>query len=167
MRLYAKIKNELNKFDQIMEVVSGEELSQSDLLNLIEGETEIKDCIFILDELILEKEVYIEAVKLKIETLKARLNRIESSRDSLRDVILAAMDKSGIKSLITPTSTITIKNTPPKVVVNDESKIPAKYFITQDPKLDKRLLANDLAEGGDIDGVVMSNGGITLQVKRT
>lgn len=167
MDLHNRIKNELTKLDQIMEMVAGEELNESELLDLIEGETEINDCIFLLDELIVEKESHIAAIKSRMETLKIRLDRIESSRESLRNIILAAMDKAGLKSLVTPTTTITVKRTPAKVIIEDESKLPTKYYVPQDPKLDKKLLADDLKGGEQIEGAVMSNGGITLQVKRT
>ena len=51
------------------------------------------------------------------------------------------MNKDKIK---TAKFSINIQNNPQKLVVEDESEIPKAYWIEQAPKLDRRLLLNDL-----------------------
>ena len=87
------------------------------------------------DELIVNEEI-----KRYQEKKKALVNNQKSLKRYLQDS-MEYMQKDKIK---TPKFSINIQNNPQKLVVEDESEIPKAYWIEQAPKLDRRLLLNDL-----------------------
>ena len=62
----------------------------------------------------------------------------------MRETLLDQMKVIKVNRVKTDKYTVSIRQNAPKLVVQDESEIPKYYWIEQPPKLDKRLLLNDL-----------------------
>lgn len=135
------------------------------VLDMIEGSTDLHEAICVVAEEIGEDEILLDGIKAAQTNLAARKARVEKSIDDRRNIILMAMDRAGIPAIKSPTCTLSVRSTPPQAVIIDESAIPADYFITKEPTLDKRTLAAAL-KNGPIPGAELSNGGIGLTLRR-
>lgn len=93
-----------------------------------------------------------------------RKKSFEGKADSMKDIIKIIMDSAGERSYKGIAGTASIKATPPKVIVLDEDKIPAEFFVTK-VVLDKTLLKEGLKSGDEIEGAELSNGGETIAIR--
>lgn len=95
------------------------------------------------------KELEGEAAKLKAETerLDARRKNIENNIKSIKSRIYDAMKLTGKEKFKTTLFSFSIGKNPVKLIIDDEKKIPKKYFVPQPPKLDAAKLKEDLKAG--------------------
>lgn len=117
----------------------------ADTLEAIGGEIEIKaeNTAKVL------KELEAEAAKLKAETerLEARKKSIENNVKATKAYLYNAMKLTGKEKFKTTLFSFNIQKNPVKLVIDDETKIPKKYFVPQPPKLDATKLKEDLKAG--------------------
>lgn len=159
------------------------------LVDLIEGETSIIEMISKLDSSIVDDEVLVEGAKAAADKLTARRRAAENRIDLKRRLLVQALHQIGLRTLRTPTSTLTVSETAIKAVPITPEDIPSQYWKPQPPKLDQDALTKairarekaikeaeaiadqdarkaafvDLAHlHPEIPGVVASNGGLTL-----
>lgn len=160
------VEREIGKVFQIREVLEqAGELDPESLLISIESETNLPETLCKVYDAIMENEVYLEGLKAKIADLNDRKARIEKTTETLRGVIFLAMEKAGLDNVKHACATLTVKNTPPQLLVQDEAAIPTEYFKRPDPVLDKQKIKDALKNGATVPGVVMSNGGRTLSIR--
>jgi len=144
---------------------AGIDLDVNEWLDAIEGETDFQEAIEEVAKAILEIDGQIAGVRHVETTLKGRRDRLERSKDSLRGVILAAMDKAGIEKIQRPIVTISAEDKPREIGPMDEALIPARFFEPQPPKLDKKALREALRGGEDVPGATLDNGGRSLTMR--
>lgn len=162
-----RIGDELFDALKIREALEGEDPQL--VLDMIEGSTNLQEAVCVVAEEIGEDEILLVGLKAHIAKLTERKSRIEKSIEDRRNIILSAMDRADIPTIKSPTATLTKRPTAAKVVVTDESLVPARFFIPQDPKLDKEALTEAVKALGpeeSIPGAAMSNGGISLTIRR-
>lgn len=82
----------------------------------------------------------------EIKRLQGKKRALSNNHASLKKYLQESMEFTGKEKIKTPKFSINIQNNPPKLVVDDEKEIPKAYWIEQEPKLDRRLLLNDLKE---------------------
>lgn len=161
------LTGELSKWKQLraqLEDIEG--MDELCLLDTLEGETDLHEAILALDEEITERETNIEALKLRIAALQERKDRNEKVREKLRTIILQAMDNAGLPKIQAPHVTISVKALGPEMYIDNESQIPSKFWVPQDPKLDKKALQDAVEAGEAVEGVMMGNGRINLTIRR-
>lgn len=135
------------------------------LLDTVEGETgllETLDAILLAE---LADAEHIEALDRAIGTLKGRQQRFEVRQATRRALIEQAMMLLERKKLERPGATITMAERAPTVRVEDESAIPSRFFTTK-PVLDKKALTEAVKGGEDVPGAVLTNGTVSLTVRR-
>lgn len=136
------------------------------VLDMIEGETNLAEaCVVVLEETY-EDEILIAGLEAHIKEMQTRKGRMEKSVETRRTIILAAMDRAGIPTIKSALGTISVRPTQPKTVISDEAQIPAKFWKPSDPTLDKKALGDALKAGETIPGASLSNGGITLSIRK-
>lgn len=133
----------------------------------VEGETNLNEAISDAVKRLIELEAMRESIGKMIADLKARNNRFEAQHERIRTAIGMAMEAVNLRKLELPTATISLKAVPPKVEITDESIIPAVFFKTQEPKLDKLELMRALKDKQDVPGAILSNGGLTISVRQS
>lgn len=164
-----------------------EELQSDDQdlnVNMIEGETYFFEAIErALDE-IDEADIMAVGLKAKIDELTKRKSLAENRAKRLKGLIEQAFAMAELDGHKFTSATVTIKATPAKLIITDESAIPSRFWTPQEPKLDRKavldeLKANkaaheaDVAEGEErkplvtIAGAELSNGGTALQIRRS
>lgn len=131
----------------------------------IEGQTNLVEAIGAAGNRILELESMEDALEIARDRIDARLARFKKQRENLRTAICVALELADVKRLETPTTTVVLVNLPQKAEVTNEALIPAKFWKPQDPRLDKKALLAALNAKEEIPGAVLSNGGVTVQLK--
>lgn len=160
-----KIGDELANAVHIREALASEGDPKL-ILDMIEGSTELHEAIAVVYEDIAEDEMLASGIKATMGLLDERKSRLEKSVEARRNIILMAMDKAGIETIKTPRATISARQSPPLVIITDETLIPARFFRAQDPRLDKKTL-NEAVKGGEVvPGAELTNGGIGLSVRK-
>lgn len=134
--------------------------------DMVEGETGLFEAIGAALDEITECEINIVGLTSVISEMTERKSRNVNRKDKLKGLIHQAMSIAEIKSHQFTCQTITVKTTPVKAIITDESLIPSKYFTPQEPKLDKKALLGDL-KNGKVSGAEKSNGGSTLQIRKS
>ena len=135
--------------------------------DLIEGETSFFEAIEVALSEIEECEILATGLNAHIDKLQTRLKRIDGRAGKLRGIIDQAFQMAEVKTHVFDRATITTKSVPPKLVVLEEAEIPSDYFTPQPPKMDRASLLKDLKAGKTIPGASLSNGGQTIQIRRS
>lgn len=146
--------------------VHDEELEDPDLMMILaEGETSLLELLDRMLEADLYDDGLIAALKLNKDTLAVRLHRLQERRQSRRSILEQALILLERKSLERPTATITLSERAPSLVVEEEAQVPARFFDLK-PVLNRRLAKEALDAGESVPGARLSNGSITLTVRR-
>lgn len=94
-----------------------------------------------------------EMLTAEIKRLTEKRNSVRKNKERMKQAMfdsLVAVGKDRVKS---PTFNIYIANNPPKLKINNLEEVPERFFIPQEPKVDKRSLLNALKDGNEIEGV--------------
>ena len=137
-----------DNFMAVLEMASDPEIPPeaiADTLEGIEGEIELKAQSYA----IIIKELEGEAVKLKTEEtrLLSKRKSLEKNIKRIKDNLFNAMKITGKEKFKTDLFSFGIQKSPAKLVIDDSSLIPEKYYVEQAPKLDEQRLKSDLKSG--------------------
>jgi hypothetical protein len=135
------------------------------MLVLADGETDLLELLDLMLEADLNDEALISGLKTQKDTLAVRLHRLQERRESRRSILEQALMLLERKSLERPVATLTLSNRPPQLVVDEEAQIPARFFDLK-PVLNKRLTKEALEAGEEVPGTRLSNGSVTLTLRR-
>jgi hypothetical protein len=157
--------------------------------DLIEGETNLLELVAALDASIVDDEILVDGAKTALDKLQNRKRTAEARIELKRRLLAHTLQQIGLKTLRTPTATLTLAEASLKAIALAPEEIPACWWKPQPPKLDqdgltKAVRAREKAlkeaaaltdpEERDqalaavetlhplIPGVTASNGGITL-----
>ena len=148
---------------ELAESIDGDEDAAHDV---VEGETDFFEaCQRVLDEMV-ACEVIVAGCKDTIGTLTKRKSRAEVRFGRLKGMLDQAFQMAEVPKHQFPTATVSTKKVPPKLIVSEESEIPARFFVTPAPVLDKKALLDALKAKEVIPGASLSNGGVTIQIRR-
>lgn len=134
--------------------------------DMVEAETGLLEAIDAALSAIDEAEAISAGLAVKISEFQSRKSAAERRVERIRAAIEQAMSVAGLKSAVRAGATLSLKDVPPRPVIADEAAIPAKFWAPQAPKLDRKAITA-AAKSGPIPGVEMSNGGVSLQIRRT
>lgn len=137
-----------DNFMAVLEMASDPEIPPeaiADTLEGIEGEIELKAQSYA----IIIKELEGEAVKLKTEEtrLLSKRKSLENNIKRIKDNLFNAMKITGKEKFKTDLFSFGVQKSPAKLVIDDLSLIPKKYYVEQAPKLDEQRLKLDLKSG--------------------
>ena len=91
-------------------------------------------------------------------------NRVKSMKTAMRDAMIAT-GKLKVKGDL---FSFTVRNNAPSVVMDEQyiENIPEKYLIPQEPKIDRKLLAEDLkADGAALEGIAHLESSQSILIK--
>lgn len=145
----------------LRDILSDDEDASADA---IEGETNLLEAIDGALARLLDLEDHAEAIKARIDDLKARKARFDQQSEMIRAALSTAIGMAGLKKVERPEATLSLRAVAPSVVVIEEADIPSEFFEPQPPKLDKRALLAALKEKRQVPGAELSNGGESLSV---
>lgn len=134
--------------------------------SFIEGQTMVPEIIAGVLKSIDEDQVLLSGLKAMIEEFQSRKARIEDRVENKRGLIELVLLRAEIKTLETPSATVSLRAVPAKLANVDEALVPSEYFTVPAPTLDRRKLLADLKEGKQVEGASLSNGGQTVSIRR-
>jgi hypothetical protein len=145
-------------------IANDSEIDEQTLADTLEGETDLTEMLAATVRALIMDETIAEALQLRIAEMAERLARFEQRAARRRELVRDAMADCDIKDIKQEDFTAALRNSPPKVVVIDESKIPQPFW-EQRPHLLKRELLDTLKGGTRVEGAMLSNPGMTLSVR--
>lgn len=93
-----------------------------------------------------------DSIKAEEQRLAERRKSLENRRESFKKALEEQMIDTGKEKFKTALFSFGIQNNPASVNVVDETAIGNKYWVPQDPKLDKKQILADLKEGAEVAG---------------
>lgn len=96
----------------------------------------------------------IELYKAEERRIAARRKALENNLEWMKTYLTENMTRLQLDKIKAGTFTITLQDTTPSVVVDDEQAIPPRFFviIPETKQLDKRMLSAAIKNGEDIQG---------------
>jgi len=109
-------------------------------------------------------ELAANSLQEEIDRVKALQKGLLSKADTAKKLIKTTMEEVGKKKIELDSFVLTVAKTPDKVIIENESLIPKKYFeVKQTHRVDKKKLKEDLKKG-DVKGAKLESG-TNLRVK--
>ena len=132
------------------EVISAT-IESMDLTNDIERK--IEGYAIVMDEL----KASNERIRNEEKRLAHRRRVQQNNYARMRETLLDQMKSLQLDRVKTDKYTVSVRQNPVKVVVNDESNIPKDFFIEQRPKVDRKKLKEYLeSTGEELEGVTLA-----------
>lgn len=135
------------------------------ILDMTEGETSLFECIDALLLRIASDKALVVGTDSVIADLEARKRRVEKRIEFDRGLIEQAMAIAELPKIERPAATLSLANRPPALRVDDEAAIPAEFWTTGAPKLERKALTDALKSGRTIPGAALSNAAPSLTVR--
>jgi len=133
--------------------------------DMIEGETSLHEAMANAALELATVEGDKAGIEIAIAKLKARLTRYCNKAEGIRNALQAAMETAELTSLKTPAATLSVRASPPRVEIVEETAIPALFFKHPPPVLDKKAVSDALKAKKDVPGCVLSNQPPALSVR--
>jgi hypothetical protein len=162
-----QLNAELRLCDQIREALlaeHGDSIDEETLADTIEGLTYAHEMLAAIVRGALDDVDRIEAIKRRVKLLQERVAAFEARADRRRRIVRDAMANHHIAKLTPPDFTASLRQSPPHVVITDESLIP-QIFWEQIPRLKKRELGDAMKDGAEVTGAALSNPEMVLSVR--
>jgi hypothetical protein len=151
----------------ILELCPDLDLDEELKLSTLEGETELCEIVSALLAENEDDEGSIENVKGQIAVRKERIARFERRIEARRDAIVSLMDTAMVTKLPLPEATVSLRTLGSRIKIVDEAQLPDAFVnIVEVRKPDKEAIEVAIEGGASIPGVVRTNGGSSLTVRR-
>jgi hypothetical protein len=133
---------------------------------IIDTETALPDALEAALNRITELQSHRDALGIAMDQLDARKSRFAANIETLRRSIQSAMESVELRKLELPAATLSLRAVPPAVVIVDAGAIPAAYMRQPPAVPDKGAIKAAIKAGEKVDGADLSNGGMTLAIRR-
>ena len=134
--------------------------------DMIEGETSLVETIAHLVAHEGEDKAVLAGLDVFADALETRKARIKARIETRRALLGSALEIAGLTKLETPTGTVALSKVAPKAIILEEADIPSQFWKTGKPTLDKKALTDALKSEQQIPGAMLSNGGVTVTIRR-
>lgn len=141
------------------------DIDEETLADTLEGLSDLPDLLKEVLRSSLEDEGLVEALRLRLSDMQDRLSRLRLRAQRKRDLAGEVMEKSGLAKLTAPDFSASLRTSPVRAEIIDETKLPETFFTPQPPKLDRLGLLAALKQGIALDGARLVSGGMHLQVR--
>ena len=148
-----------SQWDELMELAEIDpDVDLDDTIEGLEGTMEVKRQAV---------GYYLENLKATAKARREAAARMEESADAmearhkrLTDYLIHNMKKHGILEVSCPQWTMKLQQNPPKVVIDDASKIPLKLQreIPAKYEPDKKAIKSEISAGNTVDGAHLERG---------
>jgi len=135
------------------------------LIDTIEGETSLFEIIDIIIRRMVDNRVMIAGLEAVIGDLETRQARYEQRIKADRALIEQAMMIADLPKIERPAATLSLATRAPKALVEEESSIPARFWKTGAPTLDRSALLAALKDGEAVPGARLDNAAPSLTAR--
>ena len=136
------------------------------LADTLEGESDFDQIARAVVRSALRDEALADGLDALMIDCKTRQLRFQERSQTKRAALLSALEIAGRKRLELPEATVVLRSNPGRVIITDEDKIPAQYWVPQPATLDKRAVLAALNADIEVPGAEKSNGGTSLQIRK-
>lgn len=133
----------------------------------LEGATNLHEAIAAATLELASVEGDKEGQEIAIAKLRERLSRHCRKAEAIRAAIFSAMEVAELTSLKTPSATLSVRASPPRVEITDEAAIPPVFKVQPPPTVDKKGIGAALKAGEIVPGACLSNSPAALSVRLT
>ncbi len=158
----AEISRIGSKIQQIRMMLSNDDAT-ANIIEALEGEGEA--ALDVLWQEIQENEMLLIGLGEHIKNAQDRKSRIEGRVETLRTVMTYYLKRTNKDKVVRPCYTASLRDTPPKMIIEDESKIPSEFFKAQEPVLNKKELKECLEVGQVIEGACLTEKGFSITIR--
>jgi len=158
---------EVRRCNEIREAVLaefGDDLDEQTLADTVEGMANLHELLAAIVRGALDDEAMAEAIKVRMNDMRGRLDRCEARADRLRRIVKNAMADAHIQKLTQPDFTASLRAGQPHVTITDEQAIP-ESFLSYRPHINKREILDALKDGAEVTGAALSNPEMVLSVR--
>ncbi len=135
------------------------------LRDTLEGLTTLTDMLAEVLRSCLEDQSLASVLKARMADMQDRLSRFEERARKKRALVTSIMEQAGLKKLMEPDFTVSLRPSRPPLTIIDEEAIPGDFWRPQAAKLDRQGLISALSAGRDISGAVLGNPPMTISVR--
>ena len=124
------LHTEAAKFEELRRrIVSADpDIDEKTLFDTLEGATDLHEAVAAVIRSALDDEALAKALRARIEDMRQRLSRIESTAEAKREAALNAMERADMIKLTAPDFTVSIRINPPSLVITSEAEIPQEFL---------------------------------------
>ena len=115
----------------------------------IEGETDLDGAVDKVLEQMAMDIANVQGLEKFETTMAARRKRISDRVETMRSMLLNAMDILEVPRIERPIALLTKRGTAPKLLITDEAAIPTMFFKRPEPELSKAALTGALKDRRD------------------
>lgn len=163
LKLY-EIAQEYMQLCEIVEDTDVDEQVFEDTLAGIEAELEVKADAYAVILTNLDNDV--EKIDKEIERLTKMKKTLKSRSDFLKRNLTNTMLLMDKKKFKTDIHSYSISKKAPSLNILDEAKIPEKYMVAQEPKLDRKALLSDVkANPEEFNGIAETKQTESLRIR--
>ena len=154
MDLYT-LANKYRYFEELYNSAENEEEAKQTLKNLYEAEDSLINKVDNISAYIKNLEGDITKFKNEENRLNEKRKLMENKQKRLKDYLYNIMEMNDLEKISTNRFDVRIQNNGQYTMnIEDESYIPERYYIEQEPKLDVKKLKDDITKYGlYIEGV--------------
>lgn len=141
---------------------------EATILDTLEGETDVVELIVKVLESAIDDQTMTAVCGLRINDLKARIERLEHRAEQKRKIAQMAMERTGRKKIEAAEMTVSLRAVPQAVIITAPEQIPDAFMVQPEPppkRPDKRAILDALKRGQRVEGCTLSNGGMTLSMR--
>jgi len=141
------------------------DLDAETLADTLEGLSDLNEIIAAALRSALDDEAMVEALKDRIEAMRTRLDRLRDRARAKREACAQAMHDTGLRKVMAEDLTVSLRPGSARLQINDENLIPAHFWRTPEPVLDRRGLGEAIKGGTVVSGAHMVEGQPTISVR--
>lgn len=151
-------------YQKVQEMLAAGEIDDAtfaDTMKSLEGDIVVK-CDNI-GAILRSLELEADAFRFEEQRLAERRKAIEANRDRLRRYAMFELESIGMEKVKGPRFYLSIQTNPPKLFVDDETKLPEDFWV-ETRAVDKAAVAAALKAGQEVPGAHLEQGR-SLRVK--
>jgi hypothetical protein len=133
------------------------QIEEQTLADTVEGITDLHEIVQAIIRAAVADEALARGLKCRLSDMHGRLDRLEEGAAKRRQIAKDAMVELDLKQITAPDPSTTIRPGMPALVVLNEDAVPSIYWQPSEPHLKRQILADELKNGAEIEGVALSD----------
>ena len=147
---------------QLYELLANEEIDEQTIADTLEA-MGVEEKLEGYCQVIRQYEADKDMLKAEKERIDKKIKVCENSVNRMKKAVIEFMKASGSTKSTAGTFTVALSTSKATKIV-DESLIPKKYFIKQEPKIDKKAILEMLKSGAKVKGCELQiNEGVRIK----
>lgn len=135
------------------------------LADMLDGLTSFNEMVVAVMNSAEDDAALAAALNNRMNDMQTRERRLADRHDAKRRAVALAMEAAGVRKIEAPEFTISLRALPPKVLVTDETQIPAEFWKEKTVKTLNKTLLKEALETDTVPGAELSNGGASLTIR--